>query len=77
MKPALSSTFFTGARVKMQCFSTRIVRPTVAAVRAAAAASETEERYRLNNLSPEPGSRKKKTRKGRGYGAGQVRIIAR
>lgn len=33
-----------------------------------AAASE---RLRLNNLSPQDGSRRKKTRKGRGYGAGQ------
>ena len=34
-------------------------------------ASETSERLRLNNLSPQEGSRRKKTRKGRGYGAGQ------
>lgn len=72
VQPAVSSSFFTGSRVKLQCFSTRPVRPTLAAVRAAAAA-ETEERYRLNNLSPQPGSRKSKNRKGRGYGAGQVR----
>eukprot|EP00210_Caulerpa_lentillifera_P005223 g4990.t1 len=29
------------------------------------------ERFRLHNLSPQEGSRKKKTRKGRGYSAGQ------
>ena len=31
-------------------------------------------RLRLNNLAPQPGSRDKETRKGRGYGAGQVSI---
>jgi large subunit ribosomal protein L15 len=36
-------------------------------------AEEGSERLRLHNLSPLQGSRKKKTRKGRGYGAGQVR----
>jgi len=30
-------------------------------------------RLRLNNLGPEPGSRRQELRKGRGYGAGQVR----
>ena len=30
-------------------------------------------RLRLNNLSPQVGARRKDTRKGRGYGAGQVR----
>ena len=34
-------------------------------------AAEDSERLRLHNLSPLKGSRKKKTRKGRGYGAGQ------
>ena len=73
VKPALTSSFFTGSRMRLQCFSTRMVRPTVTAVRAAAAAAaETDERYRLNNLSPQPGARKQKNRKGRGYGAGQV-----
>ena len=31
------------------------------------------ERLRLNNLSPAPGSKRDKQRKGRGYAAGQVR----
>lgn len=35
--------------------------------------ADGEERLRLHNLSPLKGSRKNKTRKGRGYGAGQVR----
>lgn len=38
----------------------------------AAAAAETTERLRLNNLAPQPGSRRKNLRKGRGYAAGQV-----
>ena len=29
------------------------------------------ERFRLNNLAPQPGSRRPEKRKGRGYGAGQ------
>jgi len=33
--------------------------------------SATTERFRLNNLSPHPGSKKQKKRIGRGYGAGQ------
>jgi large subunit ribosomal protein L15 len=34
-------------------------------------AKSTEERFRLNNLSPAPGSKREKKRIGRGYGAGQ------
>jgi large subunit ribosomal protein L15 len=37
----------------------------------AQAAEEEAERLRLNNLSPQPGAKINKTRKGRGYGAGQ------
>ena len=37
-----------------------------------AAAAPTADRLRLNNLSPQEGSRKKEKRKGRGYGSGQV-----
>lgn len=36
-----------------------------------AATAEEAERLRLNNLSPQPGSKRPKKRKGRGYGAGQ------
>ena len=39
------------------------------------AATEEDERLRLNNLSPQPGSKKNTNRKGRGYGAGQVRRV--
>tara|TARA_B100001142_G_scaffold95503_1_gene97379 strand:- start:26 stop:358 length:333 start_codon:yes stop_codon:yes gene_type:complete len=37
--------------------------------------ADGDERLRLHNLSPLPGSRKKPTRKGRGYGAGQVSAL--
>lgn len=37
----------------------------------AVSASADDERLRLHNLSPLKGARQKKTRKGRGYGAGQ------
>jgi large subunit ribosomal protein L15 len=41
------------------------------AAAAAALAEEVDERLRLNNLSPQDGSRRARKRKGRGYGAGQ------
>eukprot|EP00892_Ulva_mutabilis_P012821 jgi/Ulvmu1/9911/UM057_0069.1 len=44
-------------------------RPVVRAV--AVTVSAEEDRFRLNNLGPAPGSRKRKTRKGRGHAAGQ------
>ena len=64
---------------KSSCFVGAPVRVTAAAPKAAKAVSLTvradgEERLRLHNLSPLKGSRKKPTRKGRGYGAGQVSI---
>lgn len=52
--------------------------------RAAASTEEAEaegwtvvqpQRLRLDNLSPQAGARKKDTRKGRGYGAGQVGLL--
>ena len=57
--------------------SARLPRPCAAgplAVRAqaAAVAAPEEERLRLNNLSPNPGSRPEEKRKGRGYGGHQV-----
>lgn len=48
----------------------RAARPSVVQATATAAADEAE-RLRLNNLSPQPGAKRPKTRKGRGYGAGQ------
>lgn len=50
-----------------------VVSPTRPAVRAPTVlVSAEEERWRLDNLGPAPGSRKRKTRKGRGHAAGQV-----
>ena len=45
-------------------------------VAAAATAAESTDRFRLNNLSPQKGSRRPEKRKGRGYGAGQVSVLS-
>lgn len=50
------------------------VRPFQPA-RAQVVVRAAEERLRLNNLKPAPGSRRKETRKGRGHAAGQVRAV--
>lgn len=49
--------------------------PAAAKAPKAEAAPPSDERLRLNNLSPIPGSRMKKKRKGRGYAAGQVCLL--
>jgi large subunit ribosomal protein L15 len=69
----LSSTFFTGKQLQQRAAvsAPRAARIAAPLTISAAAAIDDEERYRLNNLSPQPGARKKDTRKGRGYGAGQ------
>lgn len=52
-----------------------VVSPTRPAIRAPTVlVSAEDERWRLDNLGPAPGSRKRKTRKGRGHAAGQVRL---
>ncbi|PSC76987.1 50S ribosomal chloroplastic [Micractinium conductrix] len=62
---------FSGQQLALRPVVARsAARPSVAVVRAAAA-TEEDERLRLNNLSPQPGSKKNTNRKGRGYGAGQ------
>lgn len=44
---------------------------------ATAATTEVEAgRLRLNNLAPQPGSRRPNKRKGRGHAAGQVRVFS-
>lgn len=43
----------------------------IAAQRLVARAAAETERFRLNNLSPQKGSRRQEKRKGRGYGSGQ------
>lgn len=69
VSPASSSAFAQGRTLSV---------PRPAAARCSAqrlvtfAAAAQAERLRLNNLSPQDGSRRKAKRKGRGYGAGQV-----
>lgn len=72
VKPALVASSFSGRRLQQRCFVAKAARPSVAVVQATAAVEDAE-RLRLNNLSPQPGAKKNKNRKGRGYGAGQVR----
>jgi hypothetical protein len=68
--PASSSAFAQGRMLSVprsaasRCTAQRLVTY--------AAAAPTADRLRLNNLSPQEGSRKKEKRKGRGYGSGQV-----
>lgn len=63
-KPLVGSTVaLRGAAVQVRttpCAAARVAAPIVVA-----------ERFRLDNLGPEPGSRRKKMRKGRGYGGHQ------
>ena len=67
--PSSSSAFVQGRMISA---------PRPAAARCSAqrlvthAAAAQAERFRLNNLSPQEGSRRKEKRKGRGYGSGQV-----
>lgn len=66
----VSSSSFMGNKMQARAAPVvRAARPTLAVVTATAAAEE--ERLRLNNLSPQPGSKRPGKRKGRGYGAGQ------
>lgn len=48
------------------------VAPVAAAAASTTTVTESNERFRLNNLSPQKGARRQEKRKGRGYGAGQV-----
>lgn len=69
VRPASAATFFTGNQLQQRAAPIRAARVSAAVVSATAAAEA--ERLRLNNLSPQPGSKHSKKRKGRGYGAGQ------
>ena len=68
--PASSSAFAQGRVLS-------VPRPAAARCQAQRLVTFAEapqaERLRLSNLSPQDGSRRKEKRKGRGYGAGQVR----
>ena len=66
-----SSVVSSSARRRGGALVLRRLTRSSAAAESDSAAVETEERFRLNNLSPEAGSRKAKKRIGRGYGAGQ------
>ena len=69
------SQSLAGVRISSaRCTVVRAARPLAAPVQASA--GEDAERFRLNNLSPQPGSKKARKRKGRGYGAGQVSGLA-
>lgn len=65
----LAPSFISGQRLR-HCAATRKCAFSIAGVIRAAA--EEGERFRLNNLSPHPGSKHRKKRVGRGHGAGQV-----
>ena len=64
-----------GGGVASSLRSRAAVRPFTAARCQVVVHAEAAEapRLRLNNLGPEKGSRRPEQRKGRGYGAGQVR----
>jgi large subunit ribosomal protein L15 len=49
-----------------------VSRPVSRTVVVTAVAEAAEGRLRLNNLAPQPGSRRPNKRKGRGHAAGQV-----
>lgn len=73
---ASCSSFASGARIALHPRAMVCRRSALPlAVRAAVAEAdvEVEERLRLHNLAPQPGSRRPNKRKGRGHGAGQVR----
>lgn len=69
VQPRVASAFFAGQQLRVQrsAVVARVARPSCVV----AAAVDDDERLRLNNLSPQEGSRKNRNRKGRGYGAGQ------
>mmetsp|Transcript_20587 Transcript_20587/g.61988 ORF Transcript_20587/g.61988 Transcript_20587/m.61988 type:complete len:266 (-) Transcript_20587:492-1289(-) len=69
----LRSPAFTGRMISAPrpAMARLAAQRLVVFAQAATAAPPTEERFRLNNLSPQEGSRRKNKRKGRGYGAGQ------
>ena len=70
---ASGSSFAGGARLCVRQRALACPRIAALPVRAVLAAEEFTERLRLHNLAPQPGSRRPNKRKGRGYGAGQVR----
>ena len=80
-----SSTFLKGQQLAFRC-QRPVQSPRVAFSIVAGGTAKTAvpkqgkplegERLRLSNLAPQPGSRRKDKRKGRGYGAGQARSFS-
>ncbi|GMH43691.1 hypothetical protein BSKO_11613 [Bryopsis sp. KO-2023] len=69
-----SQSFLGGNRLVVARRPVRVAKLCVSPVVAAATADApgvSEERFRLNNLSPQEGSRRPRKRKGRGHAAGQ------
>eukprot|EP00475_Leptophrys_vorax_P036266 TRINITY_DN6095_c0_g2_i1.p1 TRINITY_DN6095_c0_g2~~TRINITY_DN6095_c0_g2_i1.p1 ORF type:complete len:256 (+),score=10.68 TRINITY_DN6095_c0_g2_i1:181-948(+) len=67
-----SSASFRGSALAVpRRVSVAAAAPAAVAVRAQAGDAAVQERFRLNNLAPQPGSRRKEKRKGRGHAAGQ------
>ncbi|CAI5970781.1 unnamed protein product [Closterium sp. NIES-64] len=67
-----ASVSFRGAAISAPRRVAATATPSAVAVRAQASAdAATQERFRLNNLAPQPGSRRQEKRKGRGHAAGQ------
>eukprot|EP00873_Tetraselmis_striata_P021691 jgi/Tetstr1/441955/TSEL_030160.t1 len=66
MQAASRVSFFKGTALAVKPLRAAPLRVAAGPVKA-----ELAERLRLNNLSPQKGSRQKETRKGRGYSAGQ------
>ncbi|XP_038984907.1 50S ribosomal protein L15, chloroplastic [Phoenix dactylifera] len=76
LRPTTSSPFPSLSASRSRLVPREAERPssstsTPIVICRAAAALPTSERFRLNNLAPQPGSRKKNKRKGRGIAAGQ------
>jgi large subunit ribosomal protein L15 len=63
----VKASSYAGVRIQARVQPSRAARMAVVQC----VAESEAERLRLNNLSPQEGARRKKTRKGRGYGAGQ------
>ncbi|CAA6664835.1 unnamed protein product [Spirodela intermedia] len=74
LRPGYLSLFPSPASNQLRLAQRRPVVPfrvSAAASSPAASSSSSTGRFRLDNLGPQPGSRKKGKRKGRGYAAGQ------
>ncbi|XP_078444845.1 ribosomal protein L15 [Wolffia australiana] len=70
--PRILSSQFKGEALRLRVRQQQTAKASVPfRVCAVASSSSSSDRFRLDNLGPQPGSRKKAKRKGRGYAAGQ------